>query len=395
MTGAARDLASSELAVEQVSSAGGFAAMRDEWGELLAESEADGIFLTWEWLHTWWTHLAGRRQLLLLAVRAGRQLVALAPFAVRPAALLGSPPLRCIEMLGSGTVGSDHLDLIARRGWGQRAARALAGPLAGTGQLIALARIRGGPSALRALAAELEGLGWHGERSIGEVCPFLARPRGGFSEYLSGLGAEHRYAFRRKLRALQKGHAMRFDVARDEAERRASLQILIDLHHRRWQGRGHSEAFDGAGLLAFHEQFSALALGRGWLRLFVLRLDGRPAAALYGFRYGRVFSFFQSGFDPAFGKQSVGLVTMGLAIQAAFDEGADEFDMLHGDEGYKLHWASAMHQLVRLDLYPPGARGRVCRRVVTLTRWARRTGRRLLHPEAASAGGGRAPPVQA
>jgi CelD/BcsL family acetyltransferase involved in cellulose biosynthesis len=378
MTAPALDLTGRGLSVERVSSEGGFAALREEWDELLGDSDGAGVFLTWEWLHGWWTHLAADRELLLLAVRAGRQLVALAPLASRPAALLASPPLRCIELLGSGTAGSDHLDVIARRGCAQEAARALAGALSRAGRLIVLARIRGGPSAARVLAAELEELGWHGERRSTEVCPFAVRPAGGFAEYLAGRGAEHRYAFRRKLRALRRRHAVRLDAVRDEAGRPAALQILVDLHRKRWHGRGHSEAFDGVGQLAFHEEFSMLALARGWLRLFVLRLDGRPAAALYGFRHGRVFSFFQSGFDPAFAKESVGLVTMGLAIQAAFDEGADEFDLLHGDEPYKLHWASATRELARLELYPPGARGRISRSVVALATRARRTGRRLL-----------------
>src|SRR5207245_43184 len=87
----------------------------------------------------------------------------------------------------------------------------------------------------------------------------------------------------------------------------------------------------GLGLLA--------APDRGWLRLSELRLDGRPAASLYGFRYRDTFSFYQSGFDPAYARDSVGLVTMGLAIRSAIEEGAAEYDLLHGDEAYKFQWA--------------------------------------------------------
>jgi len=61
-----------------------------------------------------------------------------------------------------------------------------------------------------------------------------------------------------------------------------------------------------------------LALARDWLRLFVLRFDGKPAASLYGFRYNGVFYFYQSGFDPVYGKHSVGLVTMALFYKGSY-----------------------------------------------------------------------------
>src|SRR5204862_1704708 len=101
------------------------------------------------------------------------------------------------------------------------------------------------------------------------------------------------------------------------------------------------------------------ALERGWLRLFVLWLGDAPAATFYGFRYGSVFSFYQSGFDPAFGKLSVGTVTMGLAIKSAIEEGASEFDLLHGEEAYKFHWAKRTRRLGRIVSFPSGARGRM------------------------------------
>ncbi len=55
-------------------------------------SDSDCVFLTWEWLYTWWKHLAGDRQLSILVVRRGEWLVALAPFCLRPARLLQPAP---------------------------------------------------------------------------------------------------------------------------------------------------------------------------------------------------------------------------------------------------------------------------------------------------------------
>jgi CelD/BcsL family acetyltransferase involved in cellulose biosynthesis len=131
-----------------------------------------------------------------------------------------------------------------------------------------------------------------------------------------------------------------------ESRRRELLPVLFELHRKRWSERGGSDGLFGPGLPEFHEEASRLALERGWLRLCVLWLGETPAAALYGFRYGAVFSFYQCGFDPRFAKLGVGLVALGLAIRSAVLEGAGEFDLLHGEEPYKFHWAKRTRALV-------------------------------------------------
>jgi CelD/BcsL family acetyltransferase involved in cellulose biosynthesis len=142
-----------------------------------------------------------------------------------------------------------------------------------------------------------------------------------------------------------------------EARRAALVPVLFELHRLRWSERGGADGLDG--LEAFHEVMTRIALERGWLRLFVLSLDGMPAAALYGFRYRRVFYFYQSGFHPRFRNASVGVVALGLAIKSAIEEGAAEFDFLHGAEPYKSHWATQARRLGRLVAFPSGARGRL------------------------------------
>jgi CelD/BcsL family acetyltransferase involved in cellulose biosynthesis len=99
---------------------------------------------------------------------------------------------------------------------------------------------------------------------------------------------------------------------------------------------------------------------------------------VYGFRYRDTFFFYQSGFDPRLARASVGLLAVGLSIKAAVEEGAREYDFLHGDEAYKFHWARRTREIGRLELYPPHVRGRLYRRAIQASRAARRTARRVL-----------------
>jgi CelD/BcsL family acetyltransferase involved in cellulose biosynthesis len=205
---------------------------------------------------------------------------------------------------------------------------------------------------------------------------------GSWDAYLGSLGPRHRYNFRRRLRNLEREHTVRLHNILGEFERGQALRHLVDLHLRSWKDRGGSDAFHDPRLLAFHDDLSRLALERGWLRLSLLELDGQAAAAFYGFRYGRVFHFYQTGLDPAFSRWSIGLVMLGLTIKSAIEEGASEYDLLHGNESYKFLWSTQARALIRIDLHPPGLLGRVHRNAARVTIAAKKLAKRVLQSAA-------------
>jgi len=364
--------------MERIGDVSGFEALRDEWNELLRASDSDCLFLTWEWLFTWWKHLAGDRKLAILAVRCGGRLVALAPFGLRPPSLWRRRPLGVLEFLGNGCVGSDYLDFIVRTGYESEAREAFASRLADERLVLDWTQLRRGSCAAAGIAADLSERNWTATETVTNTCPFIPLAGVSWEAYLATLGAEHRYNFHRKWKRLNRDYCVQFEQVHSEEQCNESIDLAMELHNMRWRDRGGSDAFHTAGLVAFHREFSQLALRRGWLRLYVLRLDRKPAACLYGFLYGRTFYFYQSGFDPAYRKQSVGLVAMGLGIKSAIEERAEEYDLLHGDEEYKSHWSRASRELSRVELYPPGGLGRICRRSVELERASRRIARRAL-----------------
>ena len=304
--------------------------------------------------------------------------MAIAPLAVTPSRLRRLLPFRSLEFLGTGSVGSDYLDVIVRRGEEPEASEALAGYLAGGKLMLELTQINQRSCAATSLATRLRERGWRVSETTTDVCPFITLSGHSWHSYLGTLGAKQRYNAESRIKNLDKQFEVRFEQATSEEQRREFLSLLLALHHRRWRERGGSTAFHTPGLLAFHEEVSRLALERGWLRLFVLRLDGGSAAAFYGFRYGRAFYFYQSGFDPCYAKHGVGQATVSLTIKHAIEEDAEEYDLLHGDESYKFSWTRDVRELGRVELYPPRVRGLLLQRAIGLSRLARKMGRRVL-----------------
>jgi CelD/BcsL family acetyltransferase involved in cellulose biosynthesis len=362
--------------VERIASTEAFRDLRPEWNRLLATSRADCVFLTWEWMFTWWQHFHRGRELAILAVRDGGELVALAPFVLRRARRVGLE-WTWLEFLAHGVVGSDYLDVIVDHARRDGALRALAAWIDRAGIRLELSHVTRGDADANRLAAGLATRGWRRVAVPTHVCPFIRLHGQSWTSYLAMLGAAHRANLRRRLRQARTKFSVTFAHARTADERHAALRTLIRLHRVRWRGRGVSEAFATPALVAFHDEITELARERGWLRLYLLRLDAVPVAGLYGFTYRGVFSFYQSGFDPAFAKWSVGLMAMGLAIEQALAEGAEEYDLLHGNEPYKFLWAREQRELCRLELYPPGATDLAIAGARMLTRTAKRSLRKL------------------
>jgi CelD/BcsL family acetyltransferase involved in cellulose biosynthesis len=365
------------LSIERIYNWESFSALRSEWNSLLERSQSDCVFLTHEWLATWWKHLSERRTLHILLVRDGKALIGILPLALQRPQYSRMMP-RVLEFLGSGVIGSDYLDVIADREREPEVLEAFAHHLTSSGYMLQFSQLRRKDCAIERLAAMLQTRNWAVNDTGINVCPFVDLNGHTWDTYLASLGSSQRYNFQRRLRNLEKTEGFRFEQAQSPEDAVHALDVLIELHKKRWDARGGlSEAFQTNEIVAFHREFIQLAAERGWLRLLSIWIKEIPAAALYGFQYGRTFYFYQSGFDTAFSKQSVGLVMMGLAIRTAAGEGAREFDLLHGNEEYKLHWTRQTRELGRTELYPPHARGAFYRHCIGVNRAARRVARRI------------------
>lgn len=341
-----------------------FSQLESEWRELLDNSDCDTIFLTWEWLYTWWQHLADGRKLALLVVRQQDRLIAIAPMAVRRADYRHLRPFRALELLGNGYAGSDYLSLIVRRGYETEAIDAMNASLIKRRLAIEWSNTSRGARIMTEAALGLRKAGYITTRITQHFSPFVNLENHNWQTLMAQPGKPGLTRFNKKLRKLNTDFVVTFDRTRTQTALPDDLGTLVSLHLKRWSGRGGSNALSEPTLRGFHEQFSRIALQNDWLRLYILRLDGQAAAGVYAFHYKGRTSYYQAGFDPTFNRYSVGHLALGLSIQQALEEKSLEYDLLHGEEEYKYAWFDDERELVRLNAYPPGLRGRLCERLI-------------------------------
>lgn len=92
----------SALEVRQWSAAE-FSQNQNLWQQLLQQSNADPLFMSWHWHSQWWQRFATKNQfkLYLLACYRGQDLVGLAPLYVHKASLKYGPSFTRLEFIGS------------------------------------------------------------------------------------------------------------------------------------------------------------------------------------------------------------------------------------------------------------------------------------------------------
>src|SRR5262249_5080888 len=93
-----------------------FDALQGEWTRLFAESGSK-IFLSWEYMRTWWAHFHDGKRLFIITARDGDgRLVGLAPLKISRRAYR-KVPFRQLEFIGYGPeLAPDFLDILAAPG---------------------------------------------------------------------------------------------------------------------------------------------------------------------------------------------------------------------------------------------------------------------------------------
>lgn len=313
-------------------------ALRDDWSRLAEES--GNIFLTWELADAWWRHLGAGREPVFGSVRRDGRTVAVLPLH------RGGRALRTLRFVGAGV--ADQVGAVCA----PEDLPAAAGELR---------RMLGEVPHDLFLVDRVDGAeGWSGllgaEPAVHEASPVIEFETSDWDEFLAGRSANFRQQAGKYERRLVRDHALSYRFTSSDAQLERDLDLVFELHARRW-GTGTTE-FQQEPMRSFHREFARLAFERGWLRIWIAELNGRPAAAWYGFRFGDADWSYQSGRDPAVDETSVGWVLTVHAVRESVRDGMRAYKFLLGEEEYKSRFATADHGLDSFVI-PRNARGRL------------------------------------
>jgi len=333
----------------------------DDWDRL-----AGGVpFRNWAWLSTWWKHYQrdhrrdhpGTQLMVPCVFDRSDRLIGLAPWYVDHRNPLG----RVVRMLGTGEVCSDYLSVLCQPGQEYPVTRALCDCLTGSEHaedydrqpwdLLELTGCDAEDLAIGHLVRHFGERGHTVHRRSGPNCWRIELPAS-WEEYLAGLSKGHRKRLRRLERSVLDTDRAAFHTVEHVDDLPHAMDILVDLHQRRWRALGEPGCFASPRFAAFHREVAPKTLLGGQLQLHWLELDGKPAAAEYDLAGGGVVYSYQSGVDPEILDREPGRLMNLFTLRRAIEQGYRAFDFLRGDEPYKARYRAEPRPSVTVRVVP-------------------------------------------
>jgi CelD/BcsL family acetyltransferase involved in cellulose biosynthesis len=321
----------------------------DSWNGLLAQSRAETVFLTWQWVYTWAEcYWRPGSELFILAVYRGNELVGIAPWCIRRCPTAAGT-VRKVAFLGGSDVASEYLDVFAKRGKEREVARCVFDFLFTDARArwdtLELAGIPADSLFLLHFLANIDEKGKHVEIDAGVFCPTMPLPSTSAALF-ENLSANRREQFRRHLRLLQRSRVVEHStITTHEGIRAGTLEILAALY--KWKSGPEQ-----VRLRRFLEGFLRRIEGTNWGQIDLLAIDGKPVAAFLHLRFGGTLSLYLVATDKAaYTGVSVGNVLIGLSLEKAVADGLSEYDFLRGSESYKFHWATGGRRSLTVRLH--------------------------------------------
>lgn len=320
---------SMSLRVDTIDNEEALIRLAPEWWGLWTCTEGMTPFQSPAWLIAWWKAFTPG-DLLTVAVWLGHRLVGLAPFYVEK----GGSRRRLLPL---GISISDYFDILVERD--------LAEPVLATISMVYAEELTQwdeweltelSPGALAFKLPCPKACDEH--QSDTATCPVL--PLSSSPCRIDGCyprGKLRKLRMARHRIAKCASHAI---IGTGERDAQWWLGELWRTHRARWANRGEAGLLTDSRVGASHGEALPQLIERGIARLFALQLDGAIVGIYYGFGHRDRAYAYLGGFDPGFAYYSPGSVLLAHAIDSAIAEGAREFHLLRGGEGYKYAWGA-------------------------------------------------------
>lgn len=326
-----------------------FSDLKTEWQRLFADADASP-FLSWEWMSAWFENFGRGRSLTILTARQNGILVGILPMMKEERHVFGKR-IEHLSLVGSGIGGADYLDVIAQPHDRAKCLTSFIDYLKALGpDLVEFESLEHGSETselLKCLCKSADSGVSRLTEKLDAVCPQIDLSAG-WNQVLDS--SRRRSNFLRRLKALERESSFEFRTVTSADQIDAAFERFLRLHKMRWEGSGGSELSGHPRLIGFHRRVVTNLATTGLIRFDELWLDGECRSSIYALGNGKTFYYYNSGYDPKFGRLSVGLVLIGLSIKAACERGVTNYDFLRGDETYKFDWANRSNELVTISL---------------------------------------------
>ena len=326
------------LSVIEINDIDEFFELRHEWNKVLERSRDNHIYLTWDFLSTYWKHFGKERKLRIIVIKDKNEIIAIAPLRQSRFNFANSFSYDVVEPLGYR--GADYTGLILT----ERDAECLKlflNHLAehGDWDFLYLYDVPGTSVVPKLLTKISEVIPFKFDFIQGVVCPYISLPHS-MDVFMNKLDGKFRKNLRRCMKNLQKDYhrveLKRYDEFGSVEE---TMQLFFDLHQKRWKLKDMPGVFNTEKTRNYSIDVAKCFANNGWLALYFLTADDKPIAVQYCLEYNQKMLYGLGGFDPDYSQYSAGNIILAKVIEKCIEREVKEYDLMKGGERYKFDWS--------------------------------------------------------
>jgi CelD/BcsL family acetyltransferase involved in cellulose biosynthesis len=345
------------LEVQEITSIDEFRNLRTVWNETLEKSSCPVLYLTFEWMYCWWKCLGKtRKNLYVLVVRDGEDILGIAPFMEVKDTIAGLPT-RKIEFISMMKY-ADHPSSCA-----------------GTLDLIIVRRTREVYEAvfthlmtkkthwnflrLHPIPRDSQSLLFLEEIALNNGFSFMKRPvftgayipiEMSWQSYFARFSSEFRRKLRQNEGRLSELAPVKYLKVTSSEEIDRAYHDMIDIERRSWKWK------KGITLtsVAYQEFYRALAFEAAkqhWLRIWFLESNGQKIAFNYAIQYGGAVEACKWSYDESFRNYAPGRLLEWRMLEDSFQDGATRINLLWGDLVSKGRWSPRLEERYEVFLF--------------------------------------------
>lgn len=307
-----------------------FFALKSQWQELLSRSDADALFLSWQWLSAWWTNWGrDKDELCIIAVFKGDSLKALAPLYLSHCKLKATIPITRLAFMGtryleeSGIL-TEHLQFILDREYEEPCLNAILDYVEHKvrwDDWIIEGATKSSSTCKKLLCDQRD---WY-TRLIAETSSYQIDCSNSFDSYLKSLGKHTRLKLFNR-RKLFESSPLKPSTYADQRFPESTFQALNTFHSKRF----NTIVFEDRNIAFLEDYMSQITPQDTYSSVLY---DGDTIiSAIFNIRVGGTLYNFQLGYQEQFDKRiSLGLLHLGYSIENSMhDSSINQIDLLSG-----------------------------------------------------------------
>jgi len=336
-----------------------FLKLKPLWDNLLEESDNDLVYLTFEWLQTWWEYFGYGHKLFVVLIEESKKIIAAAPLMIENRRIGNLVTLRKLKFIAYEI--SDYMDFIAIRNKKESFDLIFKSVIDNShlwdaAELFYIPENSPNLTFWKDSISTLRTFKKIFSKQDVAVSIDMYRNANNYSELEKVIPSKERIG-----RVLRKKRSKLLRDKQDVVLNRENISSrieedfthFVDFHKDRWRAKSNGSQFENPAVQKYYLNVAKKLSERGWFELASIKSKDDYIAMVYGYIYKGRYYHYISVLNPDYSRYSPSQLLVRFLLESFYAEGNIKvFDFLRGGELDKYDWSKDELKLYSATIYP-------------------------------------------